>query len=121
MNEKAVLEANQAFYRAFNAKDIDAMDAVWAQSAEIGCIHPGWNVLVGRDLGMESWEGILQNPNQPKIMTGGATVSLLNDDVAIVACRELVAGSALAATNIFIQEGGAWKLVHHHSGPVSLG
>ena len=121
--EEAVLEANQAFYSAFNQKDIGAMDAIWARSAEVGCIHPGWNVLVGRELVMESWERILENPSQPKIFSGGASVSLLGSggEVAIVACRELVAGSALAATNIFVQEAGAWKLVHHQSGPVSLG
>lgn len=120
MTEEDVLEANQAFYSAFNAKDIGAMDAVWARGADIGCIHPGWNLLVGREPVMQSWERILENPNQPKIFSGGASVSLLGE-VAIVACRELVAGSALAATNIFVREEGAWKLVHHHSGPVSIG
>jgi hypothetical protein len=123
MSEEAVLEANQAFYSAFNQKDLAAMDAIWARTTEVGCIHPGWNVLSGRELVMESWEAILENPNQPKVMTGGASVSLLGStqDVAVVSCRELVAGSALAATNIFIHEQGTWKLVHHQSGPVSLG
>jgi ketosteroid isomerase-like protein len=116
--EEAVLEANEAFYRAFNQKDIAAMDAVWAQLTEAGCIHPGWNVLRGRDAVMESWDGILSNPDQPRIMTGGASVIFLGD-VAVVLCRELVAGSPLAATNLFVQEDGVWKLAHHHSGPVS--
>ena len=116
--EEAVLEANDAFYRAFNQKDVAAMDAVWAQSTEVGCIHPGWNVLRGRDAVMESWAGILSNPAQPRIVSGGAAVIFLGE-VAVVLCRELVAGSPLAATNLFVQEDGAWKLAHHHSGPVS--
>ncbi len=116
--EEAVLEANDAFYRAFNQKDVAAMDAVWARSTEVGCIHPGWNVLRGRDAVMESWAGILSNRAQPRIVSGGAAVILLGD-VAVVLCRELVAGSPLAATNLFVQEDGAWKLAHHHSGPVS--
>jgi hypothetical protein len=37
----------------------------------------------------------------------------------MVVCRELVAGSPLAATNVFMQENGAWKLLHHQSGGVS--
>jgi len=116
--EEAVLEANDAFYRAFNQKDAAAMDEVWARSTEVGCIHPGWNVLRGRDAVMESWTGILSNPNQPRIVSGGAAVIFLGE-VAAVLCRELVAGSPLAATNLFVQEDGVWKLAHHHSGPVS--
>ena len=119
MTADDVLAANEAFYRAFNTKDPAAMDAVWAQSADVGCIHPGWNVLRGREPVMESWRGILSNPAQPRIMTGGAAVTLLGD-VALVLCRELVAGSPLAATNVFVLEEGAWKLVHHQSGPVSM-
>jgi ketosteroid isomerase-like protein len=115
----AVLAANAAFYTAFNEKDIAAMDEVWARSAEVGCIHPGWNVLRGRDEVIESWRGILSNPAQPRIMTGGASVTF-HGEVAVVLCRELVAGSPLAATNLFVMEAGEWRLVHHHSGPVSM-
>lgn len=118
MSEKDVLAANDAFYRAFNAKDMDAMDAVWARSVEVGCVHPGWNLLRGREAVMNSWQGILSNPAQPRIVTGGAEVTLLGD-VAIVLCRELVAGTPLAASNVFVQEDGKWKMAHHHSGPVS--
>lgn len=118
MNADEVLAANETFYRAFNQKDPEAMDAIWARSADVGCIHPGWNVLRGREPVLESWRGILGNPAQPRILTGGAVASFLGD-VAIVTCRELVAGSPLAATNIFVLEDGAWKIVHHQSGPVS--
>jgi len=118
VSEDDVLAANEAFYRAFNQKDPEAMDAIWAQTAMVTCIHPGWNTLTGRDRVMESWRGILTNPSQPKIVSGGATVSFFGD-AAVVLCRELVAGSPLAATNIYALEDGAWKLVHHQSGPVS--
>lgn len=119
MDEASVLAANEAFYRAFNQKDIAAMDAVWARSTPVSCIHPGWNTLAGRQPVMESWEGILSNPAQPRIVSGGATVTVLGN-AALVVCRELVAGTPLAATNIFVVEDGAWKLAHHHSGPVAL-
>lgn len=114
----AVLAANDAFYRAFNQKDVDAMDAVWASSAGVTCIHPGWNVLQGREAIIDSWRNILSNPSQPRIVTGGATVAFAGG-VAVVICRELVGGAPLAATNVFVQERGVWKLLHHHSGAVS--
>ncbi len=112
-----VLKSNESFYRAFNDKDFAAMAGVWSSSQDISCIHPGWNVLEGRDSVLESWRTILSNPSQPRIVFGGATVNVLGM-VAVVVCRELVAGSPLAATNVFVSEGGVWKLVHHQSGPV---
>jgi ketosteroid isomerase-like protein len=115
----AVLEANEAFYRAFNQKNMGLMDRVWSADDAITCIHPGWNVLRGREAVLESWRAILENPRQPRIVAGGATIDWAGPDVAIVICRELVAGSPLAATNVFVREDGAWKLLHHHSGGVS--
>ena len=115
-----VLEANQAFYRAFNNKEPAAMDALWASSSEVACIHPGWNALLGRDEVLSSWHNILANPNQPRIVIGGAQV-VFAGGVAIVLCRELVAGSPLIATNVFVREDGAWKIVHHQSGGVAAG
>jgi ketosteroid isomerase-like protein len=117
---EAVLAANDAFYHAFNEKDIEAMDAVWSASPDVACIHPGWNLLLGREAVIESWRRILTNPGQMRIFTGGETVVFVGE-VALVLCRELVGGSPLAATNVFVQENGAWKLLHHHSGPVSAG
>src|SRR5438309_276363 len=43
-----VLAANEAFYRAFNQKDSAAMSALWSESMDVACVHPGWNVLTGR-------------------------------------------------------------------------
>jgi ketosteroid isomerase-like protein len=68
---------------------------------------------------MESWRGILSNPAQPKMVSGGASVTLFGA-VALVSCRELVAGSPLIATNVFRHEDGRWRLVHHHSGLVQM-
>ena len=48
-DEEAVLAANEEFYRAFAARDLAAMDALWAQETPVACVHPGWDALVGRD------------------------------------------------------------------------
>ena len=116
--ETDALAANDAFYAALSGKDIAAMDGLWARTAEVTCIHPGWNVLAGRDHVMASWEAILRNPEQPRIVGGGARAQVLGD-AALVICRELVGGSPLVATNVFIREDGAWRMVHHHAGPVA--
>ena len=41
-DDEAVLFANEAFYRAFADRDVEAMDEVWAQGVPVACIHPGW-------------------------------------------------------------------------------
>jgi hypothetical protein len=61
----AILFANNAFYIAFRGRDLEAMDDLWAREAPVACIHPGWHALSGREDVMDSWEGILTNPNAP--------------------------------------------------------
>ncbi|MDA0365226.1 MAG: nuclear transport factor 2 family protein [Chloroflexi bacterium] len=118
-DEDDVLAANRAFYEAFNAKDLPAMDALWARSASVACVHPGWNVLAGREPVMASWTAILGNAAQPRVQSGAESVYLFGD-LAYVICRELVSGSPLAATNVFVREDAAWRIVHHHSSPVAV-
>jgi ketosteroid isomerase-like protein len=116
-SEEAVFAANERFYQAFNQKDPAMMDDAWAAGHAVSCVHPGWNVLEGRADVLDSWHSILGNPNQPRIVSGGATATVFGD-IAVVVCRELVAGSPLVATNVFVLEGDEWKLLHHQSGPV---
>ena len=44
---EGVLEANQAFYDAFEAHDIDAMSDVWEHTDRVVCTHPGWGTVRG--------------------------------------------------------------------------
>jgi ketosteroid isomerase-like protein len=113
-----VLAANRQFYEAFRGENYGAMDALWSRVAPVACIHPGWPALVGRELVMRSWRGILAS-GAPPIRAEGARVHRLGD-VAYVLCEEVVPGSRLVATNVFVLESGAWRMVHHHAGAVHL-
>ena len=115
--EQDALLANEAFYRALGAADMGAMEQVWARLAPVTCLHPGWTLLSGREAVLESWRTILANPNQPRIVGGGASVTVFGE-AAVVLCREVVSGSPLYATNVFVREEGGWRLTHHQSGPV---
>ena len=112
---EAVLFANDAFYMAFDRRDMDAMDAVWASRAPVTCIHPGWNPIDGRDAVMESWEAILTGSGSPKIKCKGARAHVIGG-VAYVTCHEILDRGFLVATNVFVHEDGSWKMVHHHAG-----
>jgi hypothetical protein len=112
---RAAIAANRAFYAALADGDFDAMDALWATAAPVLCAHPGAAVLHGRHSVMESWRGILTQP--PPIRESSVQVALVRG-IAIVSCIEHIGEGSLAASNVFVWEDAAWRLVHHHAGPL---
>jgi hypothetical protein len=113
----AVLAANLEFYRAFAARDLPAMDALWARRAPVACLHPGWTALKDRGAVIESWAGILSNPDAPSIACFDEQVFLYGE-VALVLCEEELAGGTLAASNFFVREDGVWRIAHHQAGQI---
>jgi ketosteroid isomerase-like protein len=119
--ELEVLDANDAFYRAFTHRDADAMAALWAEDHPVACIHPGSDVLTGRDAVVASWRAVLVPGGAPELSCSHAEAHVLGD-VAVVTCHEVIrAGGRLAATNVFVRERGAWRMVHHHAAPIAPG
>lgn len=116
-DDEAALAANRAFYKAFAAADIKAMDALWARRADVACIHPGWGLLAGRDEVIDSWRRIFSNA-PPDIICHGARAFLLGD-AAYVVCLEIMPEGVLIATNLFVREDGRWRMVHHQAGPTA--
>jgi ketosteroid isomerase-like protein len=115
----AVLQANEAFYRAFAAKDYQAMDALWARSIEVASVHPLGELVQGREWVMETWRLIFENPEQPRVVMGDAQAVTVGD-FGYVTCREFTAGAALVSTNLYVREEGEWHIAHHHSSHVVL-
>ena len=116
---EAILFANDALYGAFAHGDLAAMEALWANEAPVAVIHPGWQALIGRKRVMESWQAILEGPNPPDITCHGASAHICGE-VAYVLCYERVGGGFLIATNLFMREDGAWRMIHHQAGPTSI-
>jgi hypothetical protein len=114
-----LLFANEAFYHVFRGRDLAAMEALWARRAPISCVHPGWTALRTRAAVMESWDGILSNPESPSVECRGARAHLLGE-LGVVLCYEIIGGSVLTTTNVFLREDGAWRMVHHHAGPCAV-
>ena len=116
-DETEILAANAAYYRAFETADFAAMSRIWADD-NVSCIHPGWPVLIGRQMILESYREILRNPDQERIEPRNETVMAAGEE-ARVFCVEFVGGSALAATNLFKRVGGAWRMTHHQASPIA--
>ena len=85
---EAVLAANRAFYRAFNERDTDAMEALWAPSGSMICLHPGQGPLIERADIIASWRGILKHPQSPKVRCTDEWITG-RPGLAIVVCREI--------------------------------
>ncbi|MCP5374041.1 MAG: nuclear transport factor 2 family protein [Hyphomicrobiales bacterium] len=112
----AVLAANDAFYRAFATGDFAAMDALWARHSPVACLHPGWGPIAGRAQVMETWRAILANSDGNAVQCLSPQAYPLGD-AAFVICHEKLPQGSLVATNLFVREGDAWRMVHHQAGP----
>ncbi|MBW4647538.1 MAG: nuclear transport factor 2 family protein [Kastovskya adunca ATA6-11-RM4] len=121
----AVLAANQAFYRAFEKKDIEAMSTVWSQGTGSLCIHPGRDELRGWKDIRHSWEQIFNNTSYieiemeilaTEVRDNLAYVVLVENLLQVSRGRRVQAQSM--ATNVFERMASSWYLVHHHGSPL---
>ncbi|ACZ00030.1 MULTISPECIES: nuclear transport factor 2 family protein [Thermomonospora] len=127
-----VEEANAEFYAAFENGDLDRMSAVWADgpyAAAVGCVHPGWPLLRGREEVLRSWALIMANTPYIQFVLTGVRTEIFGDQ-ALVTCEEniitaddgaggsVLAGGSVVATNLFLRVDGQWRLLHHHGSPV---
>jgi ketosteroid isomerase-like protein len=116
-------DAATAFYRAFEAKDIDAMMAAWAEDEEIVCVHPGGPRLVGFDAVRVGWEQIFAGETKLLFRLEDLVV-LETVGMALQSAIEQVTvgdnptprGTAIA-TNVFLRTPSGWRIVLHHASP----
>ena len=85
-----IISANEAFYRAFEKKDIEAMSAVWSQGTGSLCIHPGRNVLCGWKEIRSSWELIFRNTQYLEIETDILATEIRDNTAYIVLVEKLL-------------------------------
>ncbi|MEM9806482.1 MAG: nuclear transport factor 2 family protein [Cyanobacteria bacterium P01_D01_bin.56] len=123
--QDAVLETNQAFYRAFEKKNIEAMEAVCSKGIDSLCVHPGRKAIKGWEAIRQSWVQIFKATRYLEIdldvisveTTGDLAYVVLVEKVMQVAGNRRVEAKSMA-TNMFERMGGKWYLVHHHGSPI---
>src|SRR5512140_3511702 len=116
-------DAAIAFYQAFEAKDIDAMMATWAEDEEIVCVHPGGTRLVGYDAVRQGWEQLFAGDTRlafrleqvVMIETVGLAMQSLVGLIALG--KEGNASGSAVCTNIFLRTPYGWRMVMHHASP----
>ncbi len=115
---RRLLAANKRFYDAFSNHNAEAMERLWARHHPVACIHPGWPPLADRQAVIQSWRDIFRNGG-PLIDIQGARI-VFDGDIAMVLCFEMVGGQLLVATNLFVDEDGDWRLIHHQASGVVM-
>lgn len=123
----AVAQANQIFYAAVQAADIEKMSACWLHESWVKCTHPGWEVLCGWNDIKASWEQIFTHGQQLSVVISETEVKLA-DHFASLSCTENLTivdeetqtptSVSLSASNLFKRVGDQWLMIHHHSTPI---
>lgn len=117
-----LLELNQAFYEAFEARDLDAMSDLWEHSDRVTCTHPGWTVLRGWGAVAASWVAMFQGPQRIQFILTDARVEVAGDMGWVTLDENIIgadAGSTVSALNLFVRTGGGWRLVAHHGSAIA--
>jgi len=116
-------DAALAFYQAFEARDIEAMMAAWAEDEDIVCVHPGGPRLVGYEAVRAGWE---------QLFAGDTRLSFKLDEIVMIETVGLALQSAIEhvtvgndpkprgaaiATNVMLRTPSGWRVVVHHASP----
>jgi ketosteroid isomerase-like protein len=115
-------ECEAAFYDAFRAGDVAAMQRIWSMDAASFCIHPARRPLIGPQAVMQSWGSILDG-------SGGLEVRfdcqrrIVNGSLAVHMGIEIIGAtgdepSFVAVTNVYALTPEGWRMRGHHAGPI---
>jgi len=120
-------EAEEAFYLAFNRRNLTAMMAIWLHADHVQCIHPGGPRLQGIEAIRHSWQQIFQQgePLQFHIVrhqcTQAANLAIHNVSEQIQSKQLNPDASAeVIATNIYELTAEGWRIILHHASPARL-
>ena len=119
-----MLAANQAFYNAFEARDLDAMSDLWEHSPEAMCTHPGWSTLRGWAAIVSSFAALFRGGQSLQFLLTEVSAVVRGDTAWVSVDENLLGdqgGTTVAALNIFTRDvSGRWRLVVHHGSAVHV-
>lgn len=119
--------AESAFYAAFDARSLDAMMAVWADSASIACVHPLAAPLDGRAAVAAGWQSMFEAAGQFRIQVELAHEVRDATQVIRIVREYLTIGHEaeprppILASNVYRKEADGWRMVLHHASPLQVG
>ncbi len=123
--EDEVRKASQQFYAALNRMlngDAGPLADIWSHSAFVTTMHP----IGGREIG---WDEVGRTWTQVATVASGGQVELNDQFIHVAGEMAYEIGTEVGkakfgqqpvtidqrVTNIYRQEAGTWKIVHHHT------
>lgn len=115
-------DAEQAFYRAFEAGDLAAMMATWGEADDLLCIHPMGPALRGRAAIESSWREILAGRIDMRFSIEPIHIYRYPDsELRIVVEHIQVPGgkrvAPMVSTNLYRHTEQGWRMIMHHASP----
>ena len=90
-----MLAANEAFYEAFEHRDLDAMSDLWERSERALCTHPGWSTLHGWGPIASSFAQIDRTLLEASATLGAGRLRTFIRIVAPLSIEGIIAGAVL--------------------------
>ena len=123
-----VQETNTRFYRALEARDLEAMEALWLHADYVRCVHPGWCLLTGWVPVRQSWEAIFKDTRELRFTLSDIVVRISADVAWVTGTENILTQSqgnisvtAVLVTNVFERRGTRWRMVLHHASHILTG
>lgn len=124
-SDDEVRQASDQFYAALNSMlngDAGPMGDIWSHEDDVSTMHP----LGGRELGWDavraSWEDAADAFSSGSVTLADLVVRIVGDAAYTLGVEHVDAAvgdtridSEFRVTNLYRREGGAWKMVHHHT------
>ena len=133
---EAITEANEEFYAAAEAGDLDRLGAIWLAGpfeASVQCVHPGWAPVFGREDVLRSWAVVCANTPFLQFFLTDVRIDVV-DRIAVVSLTEniitdmsagsseedpgFIAGGRATTLNVFRRTDDGWRLWMHHASAV---
>lgn len=125
--ESEVREASTQFYAALNRMangDATPLSDIWSHGSSITTMHPIGGRQVGWNEVWESWSQVAGAASDGKVELKDQLIRVVGDVAYEVGTEDAqfklggqMVGGRIRVTNIYEKEGGAWKIVHHHTDP----
>jgi ketosteroid isomerase-like protein len=126
----AVLAANEAFYAAVEAGDLDRLQGLWTPDEGSVCVHPGAAPIHGTAAVLRSWALVMASTDYIQFFLTDVEVTVTGDTAALTCTENVLTGTGEAAgeapfrggraraLNVFTRVDGRWRMWLHHAGPV---
>jgi len=119
----ALVEA--LFYEAFAQIDAGLMAAVWLDSEQTYCVHPGGRPLIGYERVLQSWRGMFEGA-EPLVLFYKVLHKREWGEMAIHLVEERLSSrdgshqGLVLASNCYVRTELGWRLFSHHGSSLSL-